>query len=297
MQTPFTMTSTEVRTLSGETILVTTGRTEIADLKNQLAANLGVPSLCLELVADGAIPDDSQAVGDPISLVLTVTTAKACALASSSPEEITNSGTKNRCDAIDALSRVARRGDTHVTDSVRPCLKNSDASLRASAVNALAKAVCPDADEAAFAELCASLQDADLGVRITAVSALADTAYEATPATNAAMNMAIIDLTTEITDRELDLDLQTRALRALAKAAKTYHAETISAFISRLESVEEDCAIRRMAAGALSRLARDGNQRAAEALQAHRTDGDSVIRRAALKCWTDRVALVQKAAM
>lgn len=269
----------EIRTLSGKTLAVTSDLMICDEIKKQLAADLGVPALCLELVADDIVLNDSECVDASASLLLTVSTEKACAM-------IDESEGSACCNAIDALSRVAQKGDKHVADSVRRCLKSTCASLRASSVSALGKVVCPDADEAVFVEMCAALEDAELSVRIAAVEALADIAYEATPATAVAMDSAVNDLTSllESDDLDSDVDMWYRNFRALARALQTYHTATISVFISSLERVEADCLVRRLAAGALSRIARNGNQRAADVLQAHRNDGDSVIRRTALKC-------------
>eukprot|EP00930_Biecheleria_cincta_P004427 TRINITY_DN105340_c0_g1_i1.p1 TRINITY_DN105340_c0_g1~~TRINITY_DN105340_c0_g1_i1.p1 ORF type:complete len:326 (-),score=48.88 TRINITY_DN105340_c0_g1_i1:527-1363(-) len=274
----------EIRLLSGKTITITSLLMTCRDIKKLLAATLGLPAVCLELVADDIVLHDCEEVEASASLLMTVSTEKVCALVD------LKEGVVCCRDAVDALSRVARKGDKHVTDSVRPCLKNANADLRASAVCTLGKVVCPDADEAVFVELSEALDDAELSVRIAAVEALADIAYEANPATTVAMDNAINDLTKLLESDEFqsDKNLWLRNLRALAKAMKTHHDATISAFIFRLENLKEDCLVRRMVAGALIRIARNGNTRAANVLQAQRDDSDIVIRRTALKCCSDR---------
>jgi len=256
----------------------------VRDLKASIAESLQIPRLCVELADGGKLLRDEEKLpvvaSSPCIVTLTISAQQA-------HNRLHAKGTsmQEAIEAVEALQYTACADDDDTTfqalrsyfDFALP--RQDNLKLRSATLGALADlASCGHVDAGIFIDLSlSSLSEAlkhGQGGAVDAFCAyapwgwrdprLAKNAYEAFVA-------------------EKDVPVRHAAVRLVAKVVTKGDDETIALLQSRLECQMEDRLVRRMAAGALCRVAMQGHISAAAAIRSCERDGDAAIRSAALK--------------
>jgi len=259
----------------------TSGLHHVRDLKANIAESLQIPRLCVELAVGGSrLLDDEKLPTDtpPSPCIVTLTISaqqahdrlvKACI---SEPEVL---------EAVEAIRYTSCADDDIAFQALRSLCWGSEKgpTIRAAALRALADLACGGhVDAAAFIHLSlTSLRESMNNQENGAVDnfctyapwdwkdpRLAKHVYEAFTA-------------------DQNVRVRQAAIRLVANAVTKGDDSSISFLQSRLECQKEDTLVRRMVAGALIRVAREGHSSAVDAIAVCVHDEDPVIQRTALK--------------
>mmetsp|Transcript_7683 Transcript_7683/g.14352 ORF Transcript_7683/g.14352 Transcript_7683/m.14352 type:complete len:311 (-) Transcript_7683:139-1071(-) len=266
---------------SGEEVQINTASLEyVRDLKTRIVEGLQFPRLCVELAAgEHRLLDDEKlpTAIPPSPCIVTLTISAQQAI-----NRLQTDGTPDReaLEAVEALRYIAYAEGDCTFQGLCNCLDpDRGFKLHAAALGALVDlACCGHVNAAVFVQRhLTSLSDLLNNRAVDAVDEFCAIAPWDWKDPTLAKNVY------EAFTADQDVRVRHAAVRLVAKTVTKGDDQAISILQSRLECQTEDTLVRRMAAGALRRVALEGHNSAAAAIRSRACDQDTVIRGAALK--------------
>lgn len=270
-----------VQRASGEEVQINaSGLLHIRDLKVRIAGNLQIPRFCVELIAGESRLQDNEEL--PIATPPKRRMVTLMVSAQQAHNQLQTAGIPlaDRLAAVEAIRYTAHMHDDIAFQSLRKCLEDRQECLdvHSAAMGALADLAVHGHCEAAtlihfsLASLSESLENRADDARIADVERFV--AFAPWDWKDAGLAKDVYGAFAS----DDDIGVRQAAIRVLAKVATIYDDNTMSILRRKLECKTEDTLVRRMAAGALHRVARGGHSGAIAAVEACMHDPDVLIR-------------------
>eukprot|EP00927_Polykrikos_kofoidii_P043537 TRINITY_DN37604_c0_g1_i1.p1 TRINITY_DN37604_c0_g1~~TRINITY_DN37604_c0_g1_i1.p1 ORF type:complete len:331 (-),score=39.62 TRINITY_DN37604_c0_g1_i1:456-1448(-) len=315
----------EVHQLSGAVLEVDAcGLKNVGDLKAEIGKVRKVPPLCVGLLFGDSKLEDADPLETFTevarkSLTMVVSTQMACLQADI---QGVAGARQARLQAVEALAGMGSVKDVRVVETLSARLDDSDVSVKLAAVKALAQLERSENDHEVFTKLCRRCRDPSehFSVRAASIGALANFTHQGRLGASEAFDLSMTSLVRNLSChvesvrataveivamaapwnwkvpqislaplrtcvRHHDNAVKHVVVRTLAGLVSRSDDETIFALASILEDDQAEVITRRVAAGALCRVIREGyHGRAVMAFRSCERDADSVIQRAAAAC-------------